>query len=142
MRRGLTLLVVLAVCALPWAAAAQNLRIDPIPPGLIPQWTAVPGVPQVSWAPNLPTDVFRYRGGYYFYWEGYFYRGSAPQGPWKPVAKVPQVFTRVDASYFKTAQAPGATSNSGETLAPSKAKIIEVPPPAPQARPEAPPKVM
>jgi hypothetical protein len=134
----LKLLVVLALVAVPWPAGAQHIRIDPVPPGVKPQWTQVPGVPQVSWAPNLPTDVFRYRKKYYFFWAGYFYQGPAPEGPWKGVTKVPEVFYRVDPAYFKTAPKEGAAP-AAPTPEASKAKIIEVPPAAPEPAPASPP---
>ncbi len=65
----------------PRGLGAQDIRINPVPPGVKPQWTRVPGTPQVSWAPNLPTDVFRYGGKYYFFWENYFYRGLPLKDP-------------------------------------------------------------
>ena len=83
MRDFLKVLLILAMVAAPLAAGAQDIRIDPVPPGAKPQWTKVPGAPQVSWAPNLPTDVFRYRGKYYFFWANFFYQGPRPEGPWK-----------------------------------------------------------
>jgi hypothetical protein len=140
MRRVLKLWVILALAAVPWTAGAQDIRINPVPPGLQPQWTKIPGVPQVSWAPNLPTDVFRYRGKYYFFWDNYFYRGPAPQGPWKLVGKVPEVFYDVDPAYFKTVKKAAGTPAAPPTPAepappPPKAKFIELPPasPAPPA---------
>jgi hypothetical protein len=142
MRRWLLFLTIVALVAAPEAFGAQNIRINPVPPGVKPRWTRVPGAPQVSWAPNLPTDVFRYGGKYYFFWENYFYRGPAPEGPWKSVAKVPEVFYQVDPAYFKTVKP------AGEAPAAPKAKIIEVPPTEPPAQapgepqPEPPPKVM
>ena len=139
MRHFLKLLVILVMAAAPLAAGAQDIRINPVPPGSKPQWTQVPGAPQVSWAPNLPTDVFRYRGKYYFFWENVFYQGPRPEGPWIVVAKVPEVFYTVDPAYFKTAKkAGGAPATSGESVTPPKAKIIDVPPAAPpaQAAPE------
>jgi hypothetical protein len=156
MRRFLKLLAVVALLAIPSAAGAQDIRINPVPLGAKPQWTQIPGASQVFWAPNLPTDVFRYRGTYYFFWNDFFYRGRAPQGPWKLVDKVPEVFYKVDPAYFKTAkQAGGATGSPttpGEPVTQPKAKIIDIPPaatPAPQestpASPETPapsPKVM
>jgi hypothetical protein len=107
MRGLLKFLVMAALLMVPVTAGAQDIRINPVPPNVKPQWTQVPGVPQVSWAPNLPTDVFRYRGKYYFFWENYFYRGAAPEGPWKVVVKVPEVFYNVDQAYFKTAKKAG-----------------------------------
>jgi hypothetical protein len=154
MRHFLKFLAILALVAAAAAAGAQDIRINPVPPDLKPQWTQVPGAPQVSWAPNLPTDVFRYRGKYYFFWENYFYRGSAPEGPWKAVVKVPEVFYRVDPAYFKTVKQAGGAPAAPEGSTPPKAKIIDIPPTAPPAQappepgstppgsPEAPPKVM
>jgi hypothetical protein len=140
MYRFLKLLVVSALVAVPWPAGAQDIRINPVPPGVKPQWTQVPGAPQVSWAPNLPTDVFRYRGKYYFFWAGYFYQGPAPEGPWKAMAKVPEVFYKVAPTYFKTAKKVTAAP-AEPAPEPPKAKIIEVPPapPAPAAPEAAPP---
>lgn len=143
MRRLLLLLAILALVAAPEAFGAQTILINPVPPDVKPQWTRVPGVPQVSWAPNLPTDVFRYGGKYYFFWEKYFYRGPAPEGPWKAVVKVPEVFYQIDPAYFKTAKPAGEAPAAPVESAPSpKAKTIEIPPPAPQdqAAPELAPQ--
>ncbi len=155
MRRFLKLLAIVALVAFPGTAGAQDIRINPVPPNLKPQWTRVPGAPQVSWAPNLPTDVFRYRGKYYFFWENFFYQGPRPEGPWKLVGKVPGVFYQVDPAYFKTVKKAGEVPAPPGGSAPSpKAKIIDLPPtappalapgepqPAPPAGPEPPPKVM
>lgn len=136
MRHFLKLLVIMAVVAATQAAGAQDIRIDPVPPGVKPQWTKVPGAPQVSWAPNLPTDVFRYRGKYYFFWANFFYQGPRPEGPWKSVVKVPEVFYQVGPTYFKTAKkaggAPAAPAAPGESVTPPKAKIIAIPPATPR----------
>ncbi len=137
MSRLATPLLILALgLALSGAAAlAQDIHIIPVPPDVKPQWTPIPGAPQVSWAPNILTDVFRYRGKYYFFWDNYFYRGSRPQGPWKIVKNVPKVFFKVNPSYFKTANqaaAPAAPLPPGESVSP-KIKVIEIPPPAPPA---------
>jgi hypothetical protein len=144
MRHFLKLLAVLALVAAPQAAGAQDIRINPVPPGSKPQWTQVPGAPQVSWAPNLPTDVFRYRGKYYFFWGNFFYQGPRPEGPWKSVVKVPEVFYQVDPAYFKTVKpaggAPAAPATPGESMTPPKAKIIDIPPAAPPAQPPAEPQ--
>jgi hypothetical protein len=137
----LKLWMIVALAAIPVAAGAQDIRINPVPPHVTPKWTPVPGVPQVSWAPNLPTDVFRYRGKYYFFWENYFYQSAAPEGPWKSVVKVPEVFYNVDPAYFKTAKKTQETpvAPGGATPSP-KAKIIEVPPAGPPAQAPAAPK--
>lgn len=88
--------------------AAQDIRIEPIPPHVKPQWTPVPNASGVYYAPNLPTDVFRHGSKYYFYWQGYLYRGSKAKGPWKSVTKIPAWFSEIDPSLFKTAGAgPG-----------------------------------
>jgi hypothetical protein len=143
MRRFLSLLTLVAVLAVSAPAGAQDIRINPVPPGAKPKWTKVPGTPEVSWAPNLPTDVFRYRGKYYFFWENYFYQGRAPQGPWKVVGKVPEVFYDINPAYFKTAKKTGAAPESpaepAETVVP-RAKIIDLAPepPAPPATPAPP----
>ena len=140
MRRLLLLLAIVALVAAPEAFGAQDIRINPVPPGVKPQWTRVPGTPQVSWAPNLPTDVFRYGGKYYFFWENYFYRGSAPEGPWKSVVKVPEVFYQVDPAYFKTVKPAGEAPAAPAGATPSpKAKIIDIPPAVPPA--QAPPEL-
>ena len=164
MRRFLKLLALVALLAVPSTAGAQDIRINPVPPGAKPHWTKVPGASQVFWAPNLPTDVFRYRGNFYFFWNDFFYRGRAPQGPWKSVHKVPQVFYKVAPTYFKTANKAGGAMGSpaipGEPVMPPEPNIMDIPPeetpaqppgepqPEPPAGPEppgasvAPPKVM
>ena len=143
MRRLLLLLTILALVAFPGTAGAQDIHIIPVPAGVKPQWTRVPGAPQVFWAPNLPTDVFRYSGKYYFFWANYFYRGSAPEGPWKLAVKVPKVFYKVAPAYFKTVKqadgAPTAPATPGGSVTPPKAKIIDIPPAAPPA--QAPPEL-
>lgn len=84
-------------------ALAQTLRIIPVPPGVKPRWQAVPGAPQVSFAPNLPTDVFRYRGRYYLYWDGMWFGSRTLQGPWERSSRIPPALGRIPSSYFKTA---------------------------------------
>src|SRR5271157_460280 len=97
---------VLALAAAP--VAAQDIHIDPVPPQVKPQWTPVPNVPGAFYAPNLPTDVFRHGSKYYFYWEGYLYRGSKPRGPWKSVKQAPDWFSAIDPALFKTVKQKGA----------------------------------
>jgi hypothetical protein len=155
MRSFLKILAIVALVAFPGTAGAQYFHINPVPPNLKPQWTRVPGAPRVSWAPNLPTDVFRYRGTYYFFWENFFYQGPRPEGPWKLAGKVPEVFYNVPPAYFKTVKPAGEAPAATGVATPSpKAKIIDIaptapaaqPPPqpgaAPPANPETPPKVM
>ncbi len=108
---GLLKLLTAAVLGLALAAApvaAQDIHIEPIPPQVKPQWTPVPNVPGVFYAPNIPTDVFRHGSKYYFYWEGYLYRGSKPRGPWKSVKQPPDWFSAIDPALFKTVKKEGA----------------------------------
>jgi hypothetical protein len=160
----------LALAAAP--AAAQDIHINPVPPHVKPQWTPVPSVPGVFYAPNLPTDVFRHGGKYYFYWEGYLYRGSKPRGPWKSVTQPPAWFTAIDPAIFKTLHkeatpAPAPPAGPAAEVAPTPptpmppAEVAPAPPapkleeaptpaptpekeeaPAPPAAPVNPPKVM
>jgi hypothetical protein len=128
----LFLLLALGLALIGSPAQSQDIRINPVPPDVKPQWTKIPEVPQVSWAPNLPTDVFRYRRKYYFFWEGYFYQGHHPEGPWKAVQQVPGVFYKVKPAYFKTVKKTAGTPPAPEQPTPEhKARIIEVPPATP-----------
>ncbi len=129
----LVLLLLGAALAAPPAQA--QIRIEPIPPHVKPQWTQVPNTPGVYYAPNIPTDVFRYRGQYYFFWEGYLYRGSKARGPWKNVTNVPGWFYQIDPSYFKTAQKVG-TPAPGTPAAPAPTPQKEIK--GPEETPETP----
>ncbi len=122
-------------------AAAQDIRIEPIPPHVKPQWTPVPNVPGVFYAPNIPTDVFRHGSKYYFYWQGYLYRGSKPRGPWKSVTRIPAWFSEIDPSLFKTAgTAPGGPPEAGApTTAPPGLPGPGTPPGPAPGLPPAPP---
>ncbi len=147
--------------------AAQDIHINPVPPYVRPEWTPVPNASGVYYAPNLPTDVFRHGGKYYFFWEGYLYRASKPKGPWKSVTKVPDWFSEIDPALFKTARkGPGGSPGGLPPLAPpglgmpapppeglaptapapAPASPEEAPPalpaPAPEGAPGKPPKVM
>jgi len=133
--------------------AAQDIHINPVPPQVRPQWTPVPNAPGVYYAPNLPTDVFRHGGKYYFYWQGYLYRGSKPRGPWKSVTKIPVWFSEIDPSLFKTAGpgpagppagSPGGIApmppastppGLGTPTGPAEGLAPETPAPAPEAAP-------
>jgi hypothetical protein len=84
-------------------AWAQTLRIIPVPPGVKPQWQAVAGAPKVSFAPNIPTDVFRYRGRYYLNWDGMWFESRNLEGPWDRPQRTPRILGRIPPSYFKTA---------------------------------------
>jgi hypothetical protein len=118
------LLLGVALAALP---ARAQIRIEPIPPHVKPQWTLVPNSPGVYYAPNIPTDVFRYRGKYYFFWGGYLYQGKKATGPWKSVTDVPAWFYQIDPAYFKTAQKEGAPATPTPPLTP-------MPPPVPEIK--------
>ena len=101
----------LALTAAP--VAAQDIHIEPIPPHVKPQWTPVPNVPGAFYAPNIPTDVFRHGSKYYFYWQGYLYRGSKARGPWKSVKQPPDWFSAIDPALFKTVKQEGAPPATG-----------------------------
>jgi hypothetical protein len=123
--KAIKLLLVLAwLTASAAPVAAQEIRINPVPPQVKPQWTPVPNAPGVYWAPNIPTDVFRHGSKYYFYWADYLYQGSKPKGPWKGLAKVPAWFSEIDPAYFKTVKKeqptapPAPAAGSSEGLAP------------------------
>jgi hypothetical protein len=126
----------------PISSQAQDIRINPLPPKVVPQWTRVPGAPGVFYAPNIPTDVFKYKGRYYFFWEGYFYKSKSPKGPWKTTTKPPDVFYKINPGYFKTVK-PEAPAVPTPPVAPaipppalSPPPVAE--PPVPPAPPEAP----
>jgi hypothetical protein len=121
---------------------AQDIRIRPIPPRVQPQWVQVPGVPEVYYATNIPTDVFRYRGKYYFYWENYVYRGKSPKGPWKSLKTVPPWFYQIDPAYLKTAKKnpPGGQGTApGPYLPPQSLPPTQSVPPAIPQPPLPPP---
>jgi hypothetical protein len=147
-----TLALASALAGLP--ALAQEIRINPLPPHVKPQWTPMPEVPKVYYAPNLPTDVFRYQGKYYFFWEGYLYRSGKPSGPWKSMPEVPDWFYGINPAYFKTVKKEGAPAPPPSESAAPATPAPETPPaesaPATPAPPETapegaappPPKVM
>ncbi len=74
----------------------------PVPPQVAPQWAPVPGAPGISYAPNLPSDLFRYGGNYYYQYQGSWYQGRAVNGPWAPCQQIPQPFYQVQAPYFNS----------------------------------------
>jgi len=105
------LLLIFALLAALFAgnpAGAERLRIIPVPPHVTAQWIPMPEVPQVFFAPNLPTDVFRHRGRYYFYWEGVWYRSNKIKGPWSRLEPPPAILSQIPPSYFKTMPQAGA----------------------------------
>ncbi len=134
-------------------AMAERLRIIPVPPHVVPQWTPMPDVPQVYFAPNLPTDVFRHRGRYFLYWEGVWYRSNKIKGPWSRLEPPPAIFSQINPAYFKTlpkgdaqppaAAAPGQPPPGGEVLLTPDGRPAVPPtapvPPAPPSGAYAPP---
>ena len=128
----------LALAAAP--AAAQDIRIEPIPPHNKPQWTPVPNASGVYWAPNIPTDVFRHGSKYYFYWAGYLYQGNKPKGPWKTVTKVPAWFSEIDPAYFKTVKKEQPTAPAAPAVGPTEGivPIPSAPSPSEKAAPPTP----
>ncbi|MGO9394120.1 MAG: hypothetical protein ACLP7A_05845 [Desulfobaccales bacterium] len=118
------------------AQAATDIRINPIPPQVQPQWTPVPNAPGVDWAPNIPTDVFRHGTSYYFYWDHFIFQGSSPSGPWKLVHELPGWFSQIDPSYLKTMNTGPPAGSAGPVPAPAPAPAPGAPGPAPAA-PEA-----
>jgi hypothetical protein len=134
-------------------AGAERLRIIPVPPNARPQWVQVQNAPGVYYAPNIPTDLFQYRGKYYLYWNGYLYRAKKIKGPYNQVHQIPAFFYRIDPSYFKTygAQAPGrAPGPPGQAVMPPAGTVTPLPPaevpsgtaPVPTAPPKGAPKAM
>ena len=101
-------------------ALADGPRIIPVPPGVTPQWTRVPEAPKLYYAPNIPTDLFRYKGAYYFFLNNMWYKGSSVKGPWQPTFQVPPPLKTLDPSYLKTAR-PGAGPSEGMTPGPGAA---------------------
>jgi len=153
---GQRLLSVIIIAALALPSWAQELRIIPVPPHVRPQWTPLPANPQVNYAPNLPTDVFRYRGRYYLSWGGNWYRSKSIKGPWKATAPVPAAISAIDPAFFKTPPirpgplpAPGiGAAPAGPPAAPEAPGLAPPggypppPSPAPPGAPLPPPKVM
>ena len=132
MLRGLQVLLVLILLAAAAApAAGQDIRIEPIPPHVKPQWAPVPNASGVYWAPNIPTDVFRHGSKYYFYWAGYLYQGNKPKGPWKGVTKVPAWFSEIDPAYFKTVKKEQPTAPPAPAAGPGEGLAPKAPAPAP-----------
>lgn len=101
--RWIPAILVVGLILMSGPAGAQTLRIIPVPPNVKPQWQAVPEAPTVSFAPNVPTDVFRYRGRYYLDWDGAWFQSRTLKGPWEHTSRPPRVLERIPPSYFKTA---------------------------------------
>jgi hypothetical protein len=101
--RLLTILAILgmslAMVGIP--ALAGGYALVPVIPVVQPNWVPVPGVPGVHYAPNIPADMFRYRGIYYYQHRGRWYQGKAVGGPWAVLPAPPAAFYRIQAPYFK-----------------------------------------
>lgn len=143
LRQVIKVLLMLTAMGVAFSAApvgAERLRINPVPPHVVPQWTPMPDVPQVYHAPNLPTDVFRHLGRYYFYWEGMWYKSKNTKGPWERLQQPPAILFRIQAGYFKTLPRAGGRPPSG---APPGVPPGVVPPGegllTPEGRPAVPP---
>lgn len=100
------LLTILAILGLSIAMAASpalagGYAVGPVIPIVQPIWVPVPGIPGVHYAPNIPADMFRYRGNYYYRYGGRWYQGRAVGGPWAVVPAPTRAFYRIQAPYFK-----------------------------------------
>jgi len=95
-------LVLLLISALASPAWCQVVLPPPVPPNVAPMWTPVPGPHRVLYAPNIAGDLFRYRGKYYYYYGGQWYKGKTPTGPWHLMRKAPLALLRLHPSIFKT----------------------------------------
>lgn len=109
MRSGLPK-VLLALMLLAALAAPPAWSLVPLPPtvprGVVPDWSAVPGVPEVEYAPNLKVDLFRYRGLYYYWVAGGWRVGNTPTGPWQRLREVPPALQQIDRALFKSIYKP------------------------------------
>ncbi|MFZ2088353.1 MAG: hypothetical protein WAU47_07235 [Desulfobaccales bacterium] len=83
-------------------ATADKIVVMPVAPACPPQWTPVPQVPGVQYAPNLGQDFFRYQGAFYNFLNGAWLRAPQISGPWVSVSQPPQVFYDIQAPYFKS----------------------------------------
>ena len=82
-------------------ALAEKFTGRQVSPASPLKWTPIPGVSGVEYAPNIDQDLFRYRGGFFNFQGGAWFRAAAAAGPWVPVPEPPQVFYNIQAPYFK-----------------------------------------
>jgi hypothetical protein len=82
-------------------AMADKIVVMPVAPAYPPQWTGIPNVPGVAYAPNIGQDLFRYHGDFYNFHGGTWFRAPGVSGPWVAVPHPPQVFYTIQAPYFK-----------------------------------------
>ncbi len=80
--------------------AAVNLP-PPLPPDVAPQWLPAPGVPEVAFAPNIPGNLFFFRGRYFYSFQGQWYRGRTPWGPWHVARRLPPALRGLPPTVFK-----------------------------------------
>jgi len=131
-------LVILAVLAMALSyqpVAAEHLRIIPVPPNTVPEWTPLPDLPQVSYAPNIPTDVFKLRGRYFLLWEGVWYQSKKIKGPFARVDQPPDILSSIQADYFKMRPPGGPPPTGTAPLGPPRAEGLVTP----EGKPAAPP---
>jgi hypothetical protein len=102
--------IFLALGLLAALTAPPTLAVVPLPPtvpsGVSPQWTPVPGSPEVEFAPNLKVDLFRYNGRYYYWVAGAWRVGQNPTGPWQRLEEAPPALRRLDPGLFKSIHKP------------------------------------
>jgi hypothetical protein len=95
------LIVIGLMALLVTPAWAKKPLPPPLPVELAPQWSPVPGVQGVQYAPSQAHDLFQYGQGYYCLHQGQWYQTNTIQGPWAPTQNVPQAIYQIQAPYFK-----------------------------------------
>lgn len=100
----LSKILLLLVIQLLWVPAlwAQAQFVPPWGPNLAPQWAPIPQVPGVYYVPGQGHDLFRYDNRFYVYQEGRWHQGNRLNGPWTQIQQPPQVFQRIEPTYFKS----------------------------------------
>ena len=100
-RQVLTVVLVLLLSGVP-ALRAQPRSLPPPPANLAPNWTPIPQVPGVDYAPNLNHDLFRYGNQFYYFNQGLWQIAQALTGPWQAVQSPPPVFYNIGPTYFRS----------------------------------------
>ena len=106
------LAVCLGICATPATGRAADVHVGinvgvPPPPVVAlpapPSYVAVPGVPAVSYAPEVSFNLFTYGGQYYTYNDGNWFLAPAYGQPWVyvPPARVPRPVLAVPVRYYR-----------------------------------------
>jgi hypothetical protein len=108
-----------------------NIGIPAPPPILVPappRLVVVPGVPAVSYAPDLSANFFVYGGSYYTFHDGSWFVASAYNGPWTYVERVhvPQPLLVVPDRYYwvPPGRAKGFYAGHPHGVPPGQAKKI------------------